>query len=114
MDRAPEQASARGADNRPDGPVAPAVEFAAEKRTRGRADDEPGRPIVAAAVITAVVGAPDSHGARQAPLRIIVSIAVKERALLCGLAERRRLGGWGGPGRRGKHGDGWRNSGREK
>src|SRR3546814_5209792 len=90
MDRAPEQASARGADNRPDGPVAPAVEFAAEKRTRGRADDEPGRPIVAAAVITAVVAAPDAIVARQAPRLIIASIAVIERAILGALAVRDR------------------------
>src|SRR3546814_19544205 len=76
MDRAPEQASARGADNRPDGPVAPAVEFAAEKRTRGRADDEPGRPIVAAAVITDVVAAPAAIVARQAQRLLIEALAV--------------------------------------
>src|SRR3546814_12656469 len=96
IDRAPEQASARGADNRPDGPVAPAVEFAAEKRTRGRADDEPGRPIVAAAVITAVVAAPDAIVARQAPRLIITSLAVIKRAILGALSVRRSAEGPGG------------------
>src|SRR3546814_16907493 len=84
------------------------------RSTRGRSDDEPGRPIVAAAVITAVVAAPDAIVARQAPRLIIASIAVIERAILGALAVRRSPGRRVGPGRSGRHGDGGKNRGGAK
>jgi len=114
IDRPTEQAAARGADDRPDRPVAPTIQFATEQRSGGGADDQAYRAIVAVAMIPSVIPAPDAIAARQTAWLIITAGMVVKAAVLGALA----VGGspWRrvGPGSSRRHGNGGQNDGGEK